>query len=59
MKHIRILLSLVAMLLFTTTSRAQYAEVTYFHESDIMNQFTVMETGAGSLMPRAYYESVN
>ena len=49
MKHIRILFSLVAMLFISTTSRAQGAEVTYIHEDDIMNQFTVMETGAGSL----------
>ena len=52
MKHIRILFSLVAMLFISTTSRAQGAEVTYIHEDDIMNQFTVMETGAGSLKPR-------
>ena len=43
MKHIRILFSLVAMLFISTTSRAQGAEVTYIHEDDIMNQFTVME----------------
>ena len=29
---------------------------TYIHEDDIMNQFTVMETGAGSLKPREYYQ---
>lgn len=56
MKHIRILFSLVAMLFISTTSRAQGAEVTYIHEDDIMNQFTVMETGAGSLKPREYYQ---
>lgn len=28
---------------------------TYIHEPDIMNQFTTMETGAGSLQPRYYY----
>ena len=28
---------------------------TYNHESAIMNQFTVMEIGAGSLTPREYY----
>jgi len=56
MKHIRILFSLVAMLFISTTSRAQGAEVTYVHEDDIMNQFTVMETGAGSLKPREYYQ---
>lgn len=56
MKHIRILFSLVAMLFISTTSRAQGAEVTYIHEDDIMNQFTVMETGAGSLKPRKYYQ---
>ena len=34
--------------------RAQYAEVTYEHEEGIMNQFTVMETGANSLTPSWY-----
>lgn len=29
---------------------------TYFHDSSVMNQFTVGETGVGSLTPRWYYD---
>ena len=36
---------------------AQYAEVTYNHESDIMNQFLTMETGGGKLEPAWYYNT--
>ena len=36
---------------FSMSSVAQ----TYIHEPSILNQFTVMETGAGSLQPREYY----
>lgn len=39
--------------------KAQPVSVTYNHENDIMNQFTVMETGAGSLMPREYYQTLH
>lgn len=31
--------------------------ITYNHEQDIMNQFTTMETGAGSLSPAWYYNA--
>ena len=31
------------------------AQITYEHEVDIKNQFTVMETGANALSPAWYY----
>lgn len=43
-----------AMLLLLSYSSTLSAQ-TYNHESAIMNQFTVMEIGAGSLTPRDYY----
>lgn len=46
----------VAMLCFPGAASAQVLDATYNHEPDIMNQFTVMETGAGSLFPREYYQ---
>ena len=30
---------------------------TYIHEDDVMNQFIVMETGAGALKPDLYYKA--
>ena len=39
------------------SARAQY--VTYNHDETKMNQVTVMETGAGSLTPRAFYSIVH
>ncbi len=47
------------MLLFmaVTNANAQYVEVTKNHESDIMNQFLTMETGAGALSPAWYYNA--
>ena len=50
--------NIVASLLLCFTSyiaKAQYVEVTYEHEEDIMHQFTVMEDGANSLSPAWYY----
>ena len=34
-----------------------YVQVTKNHEDFIMQQFTTMETGAGSLTPRFYYNA--
>ena len=41
----------ILLLSYSITLSAQ----TYNHESAIMNQFTVMEIGSGSLTPREYY----
>lgn len=41
----------ILLLSYSSTLSAQ----TYNHESAIMNQFTVMEIGSGSLTPREYY----
>lgn len=41
----------ILLLSYSSTLSAQ----TYNHESAIMNQFTVMEIGSGSLTPRDYY----
>lgn len=43
--------AMLLLLIYSSTLSAQ----TYNHESAIMNQFTVMEIGAGSLTPREYY----
>lgn len=56
MKYIMFSLLAMAVLLLPQEAKAQYVECTYVHEEDIMNQFTVMEIGAGSLKPRAYYQ---
>lgn len=53
MKKERII-ALFLLIVNFLAGRAQ--SVTYWHESDIMNQFTVMETGSGSLQPREYYQ---
>ena len=45
---------IAAFLLLLNYSSSLSAQ-TYKHESAIMNQFTVMEIGAGSLTPREYY----
>lgn len=44
-------------LLCAMSLHASAQEVTYVHERDIMNQFTTMETGAGSLSPAWYYNT--
>lgn len=49
---------LFALLSFLTTS-IMAQSVTYNHEKDIMNQFTTMETGAGSLSPAWYYNAMH
>lgn len=38
-------------------SQLSAQNVTYYHEPDIMNQFTVMEIGAGALQPDLYYKT--
>lgn len=38
---------------------AQAQSVTYNHDSSVMNQFTVGETGAGSLTPDFYYDALH
>lgn len=56
MKQIILILSAVFLTsLFPSEALAQ-VDYTMYHEADIMNQFTVMETGAGSLQPRSYYQ---
>lgn len=45
---------IAAFLLLLNYSSSLSAQ-TYNHESAIMNQFTVMEIGSGSLTPRDYY----
>ena len=54
MKRILIILGLLLPLL---GARAQF--VTYNHDETKMYQVTVMETGAGSLTPRAFYSVVH
>lgn len=51
------ILTLAGFLSFAVMQAAAqgYAEVTYNHDSSIMNQFTTMETGAGALTPAWYY----
>lgn len=59
MRHMRIITKIAMLMIMAfhiTTIKAQPVNVTYNHEPDIMNQFTVMETGAGSLQPRDYYQ---
>lgn len=51
----KIIKTVMFMLLLATSILTAMGQ-TYNHEPDIMNQFTVMETGAGSLMPRDYYQ---
>ena len=53
----RNILLILILLLPCLVSRAQY--VTYNHDETKMNQVTVMETGAGSLTPRAFYSIVH
>ena len=53
----RSLLIILAVLLPLLNARAQY--VTYNHDETKMYQVTVMETGVGSLTPRAYYSLVH
>ena len=48
---------LILGLLCAMSLHAGAQEVTYVHERDIMNQFTTMETGAGSLSPAWYYNT--
>lgn len=42
---------------FNIKVSAQYVEYTQLHEDYIMQQFNVMETGAGALTPRWYYNT--
>ena len=53
----RNILIILAFLLPLLSARAQY--VTYNHDETKMYQVTVMETGVGSLTPRAYYSLVH
>ncbi len=53
----RDILFILAILLPLLSARAQY--VTYNHDETKMYQVTVMETGAGSLTPRAFYSVVH
>ena len=55
MKQKTLLTMLTWMLLFIHGAEAQ----TYFHDASVMNQFTVAETGVGSLMPDAYYATLH
>lgn len=48
-------IAMTAALLLLLMSSSSLSAQTYNHESAIMNQFTVMEIGAGSLTPREYY----
>ena len=52
-KRIIILLILIALSLSAFSQG--YIQVTKNHEESIMQQFTTMETGAGALTPRYYY----
>ena len=56
MKRLHIRRLFLALFLLAGLS-LQAQEVTYIHERDIMNQFTTMETGKGSLSPAWYYNA--
>ena len=46
---------IIAVLTFIVSKHL--AAQTYYHEGDIMNQFTVMEVGSGALQPDMYYKT--
>ena len=54
----KILYFIIVMLsVFQTKASAQYTSMTFETDPSILNQFTVMETGGGALMPAAYYNT--
>lgn len=53
MRRINILLVLLAIVL--SIKGQGYVQMTKIHEEPIMQQFLTMETGAGALTPRVYY----
>lgn len=57
MTRIKALNHFLPLLLFfvSITAKAQLADVRHEVEFDILNQFTVMEDGAGDLQPGYYY----
>ena len=54
----KILYFIIVMLaVFQRKASAQYSSMTFETDPSILNQFTVMETGAGALMPAVYYNT--
>ena len=54
----KILYCIIVMLaVFQMKASAQYSSMTFETDPSILNQFTVMETGAGALMPAVYYNT--
>ena len=52
------ILSILLSLTLSVFSQG-YVQVTKNHEEYIMQQFTTMETGAGALTPRFYYNALH
>lgn len=57
MQRNRIILLLGLQLIVLSVFSQGYVQVTKHHENYIMQQFMTMETGAGSLTPRYYYNA--